>query len=69
MSYLWSGLRSKVRVNVTGQGKISGGQRSILGAQSAAKSNSPHYQSEVFVCVSVISGHMWIIARMQAIVF
>ncbi len=25
---------------------------------------NPHYQSKVFVCVSVISGHMWIIALM-----
>ncbi len=30
---------------------------------------SVHYQSKVFVCVSVISGHMWIIAQMRSIAF
>ncbi len=29
-----------------------------LGLLSAAKSNNPHYQSKVFVCVSVISGRI-----------
>ena len=33
---------------------------------SAVKSNKSHYQSEMFVCVSVTSGHMQIIARMQS---
>ena len=36
---------------------------------SAAKNNRSHYQSKVFVCESVISGCMWIIARMQSIGF
>ncbi len=34
---------------------------------SAAKSNKSHYQFKVFVCVSVISGHMRIIASMRSI--
>ena len=34
---------------------------------SAAKNNRSHYQSTVFVCVSVISGRMRIIARMQTV--
>ena len=36
---------------------------------SALKSNNSHYQSEVFVCVSVISRRMRIIARMRSIGF
>ncbi len=36
---------------------------------SAAKSNSSYYQSDVFVCVSVIRGRMRIIARMRSIGF
>ncbi len=36
---------------------------------SAAKGNKSHYQSKVFVCVSVISRHMRIIARMRSIGF
>ncbi len=36
---------------------------------SAAKSNTSHYQFKVFVCVSVISWHMRIIARMRSIGF
>ncbi len=36
---------------------------------SAAKSNRNHYQSNVFVCVSVISWRMRIIARMRSIGF
>ncbi len=35
----------------------------------AAKSNKSLYQSMVFVCVSVMSGRMWIIAQMQLIGF
>ncbi len=34
---------------------------------SAAKSNKSHYQSKVFVCVSVIRGRILIIARMRSI--
>ncbi len=34
---------------------------------SATKSNKSHYQFKVFVCVSVISGHTQIIARMWTI--
>ncbi len=34
---------------------------------SAGKSNKSHYQFKVFVCVSVISGRMRIIARMRSI--
>ncbi len=34
-----------------------------------AKSNNSHYQSKVFVCVSVISGRRRIIARMRSIGF
>ncbi len=70
------GVRSKVWVKVIDQGQrprsnlwraafdIRG-----LALQSAAKSNKSHYPSKVFVCVSVISGRMWIIARMRSIGF
>ncbi len=34
---------------------------------SAAKSNKSHYQSKVFVCVSVIRGRIRIIAWMRSI--
>ncbi len=34
---------------------------------SEAKSNKSHYHFKVFVCVSVISGHMRIIARMRLV--
>ncbi len=36
---------------------------------SAAKSNKGHYQFRVLVCVSVISGRMRIITRMQSVSF
>ncbi len=36
---------------------------------SAAKRNNHHYQAKVIVCVSVISRHMRIIARMRSITF
>ena len=36
---------------------------------SAAKGNKSHYQFKVFVCVSVVSRHMRIIARMRSIGF
>ena len=36
---------------------------------SAAKSNKSHYQFRVFVCVSVISGRMRIIAQMRSTAF
>ncbi len=36
---------------------------------SAAMSNNHHYQCKVIVCVSVISGHLRIIARMRLIGF
>ncbi len=36
---------------------------------TAEKSSKSHYQSEVFVCVSVISRHMRIIALMRSIGF
>ncbi len=36
---------------------------------SAVKSNRSHYQSKVFVCVSIISRRMRIIARMRSIGF
>ena len=36
---------------------------------SAAKSTRSHYQSEVFVCVSVIRGRILIIAWMRSIGF
>ncbi len=40
-----------------------------LTLQSAANSNKSHYQSKVFVCVSVIRGHVQIIAWMRSISF
>ena len=36
---------------------------------SAVKSNKNHYQYKVFVCVSIISRRMRIIARMRSIGF
>ena len=35
----------------------------------AVKSNKSHYQSKVFVCVSIFSGRMRIIAQMRSISF
>ncbi len=70
--------RSKVGVKVISWGQ---GRRSrsnvwraavdIRGSAlpSAAKSNKSHYQSKVFVSVSVISGRMRIIVRMRSIGF
>ncbi len=52
--------RSKVRVNVTGQGQILWCAAVYIKGPAllnAAKNNKSHYQSKVFVCVSVISGH------------
>ncbi len=40
-----------------------------LALPSAVKSNNDHYQSSVFACVSVISGHKRIIARIRSIGF
>ena len=36
---------------------------------SAVKSNKNHYQSKVFICVPIISGHIRMIARMRSIGF
>ena len=68
--------RSRSEVKVTGQGQRS---RStfwhaavdIRGSAlpSAAKSNRSHYQFKVFVCVSVISRRVRIIARKWSIGF
>ncbi len=65
--YLALRSRSMVGVKVKGRGQ---GQRSRSRGSalpSAAKSIKSHYQFKVFVCVSAISGRMWIIARMQLI--
>ncbi len=60
------GSRSKV------EGKFKGSRSNFWGAAvdnrgsalpSAAKSNKSHYHFKVFVCVSVISGHMRICGR------
>ena len=65
-------------VKVKGQGQGHGSRSTFCSAAvdirdsallSAAKRNRCHYQSKVFVCVSVISGHMLIIARMRSIGF
>ncbi len=71
-----SGSRSKVRVKVMGQGQMSRStfRRAAVDIRgsalpSAAKSDGSHYQSKVFVCVSVFSRHMRIIARMRSIGF
>ena len=71
-----------VGVKVKGQGQDHGSSqrsRSIFwraavdircsALPSTAKSNKSHYQSEVFVCLSVISPRMGIIARMRSIGF
>ncbi len=73
--YLALRSRSKVRVKVKGRVKVMGQGpmlRSILwhaavdirgsALPSAVKSNKIHYRSKVFVCVSVISWRMRIIA-------
>ncbi len=39
----------------------------LFDPRPSAKSNKSHYQFKVFVCVSVISGRMWIITRMRSI--
>ncbi len=52
------GSRSKVKVDIRG---------SVL--PSAAKSNKSHYQSKLFVCMSVIRGHIRRIARMRLSAF
>ncbi len=63
-----SGSRSRVKVK--GQGQLSGAQRSILGARLCRvqqRAKRSHYQSKVIVCVSVISRHVRLIARMWSI--
>ncbi len=70
--YLALRSRSKVRFKVKGQGQISGAHSvDIRGSAlpSAAKSNKSHYQSKVFVSLSVISGRMRIIMQMRSIGF
>ncbi len=66
-----SGSRSKVEVKVKGQVKVKFWRAAVdnrgSALPSAAKSNKSHYQFKVFVCVSVISGRMRIIARMRSI--
>ncbi len=66
--------RSKVKVKGRGQGhgSRSNSWRAVVDIRgsalpSAAKSIRSDYQSKVFVCVSVIRGHIWIIARMRSI--
>ncbi len=63
----------RAKVKCQGKGRISDVQRSILirgsALPSAAKSNKSHYQSKVFVCMSVIRGRIQIIVRMQSIGF
>ncbi len=68
--------RSKVGVKVMGQGQRPRSDFwrvavDIRGSAlpSAAKSNKSHSQSKEFVCVSVIRGHLRIIARMRSIGF
>ncbi len=53
--YLVASVRLSVRLSVC--------------VRSPVKSNRNHYQSKVFVCVSVISWRMRIIARMRSIGF
>ncbi len=72
--YLALRSRSKVGVKVKswGQGHRSNVWRAAVDIRgsalpSAAKSNKSHYQSRVFVCVSVIGRHIGIIARMRSI--
>ncbi len=68
----------KVKVKGRGQGQRSGSRsRSNCGCAavdirdsalpSAAKSHKSHYQSKMFVCVSVIKGRIRIIARTWSI--
>ena len=68
------GSRSKVGVKVMDQGHRSNSKRVAVdirgsASQSAAESNKRHYQSKVFVCVSVTRGHIPIIVRMRSISF
>ena len=64
--------RSSSRVKFKGQGQFSGAQRSILGArlcQVQQPAKKSHYQSKVFVCVSVISGRVRIIAQNRLLIW
>ena len=78
--FCYPGLRSKAGVKVKGQGQDPRSRSrsnfwhaavDIRGSAlpSVAKSNKSHYLSKVFVSVSVLTGHMRIIARMQSISF
>ena len=74
--YLPLRSRSKGRGKFTGQAQRSRSNFWCAAVDSrgaalpsAAKSNNPHYQSKVLVCVSEISRREWIIARMQSIGF
>ncbi len=70
--------RSKImsRLQVKGQCQICGMQQSILGARLAEMvdysqvwAKEDCYQSEEFVCVSVIKGLLWIISQTWSISF
>ncbi len=84
LHHCYLALRSRFKVGVKVKGRGQGhGSRSKVKAilwraavdirgsalPSAVKSNESHYQSKVFVCVSVISWRMRIIAWMRSIGF
>ncbi len=65
-------FKVKVKVMVQGQRSRSTFWRAAVDIRgsalpSAAKSKRSHYQFEVFVCVSLISGRTWVIAWMRSI--
>ena len=65
-----SGSRSLVKVK--GQQKVSGVYRAILGSRLCRvqqRATTPYNQPKAFACVSLISGHVRVIERMQAIGF
>ncbi len=65
-----SKVGSKVKVKGWGQGQISGAQRSIIGARLCRvqqRAIRVITSLKAFVCASVISGRMRIIARMRSI--
>ena len=66
--------RSKAAIKVKGHGSRSIFRHTAVdiwdsALPSAVKTNNSHYQSKLFVCVSIISMRMRIIAQMRLIGF
>ncbi len=63
-----SSLLSTAKLGDHGLGSVRPSVRPsvCLSIRPSTKSNKSHYQSKVFVCVSIISGRMQLIARMRS---